>query len=162
MVKLNKGTKEELEAALDMKKVYSKNGDDKEAIAYLSEKAGIPIDGERPWHRPAATEFRRLNRIAILANEPDEKELHLTAVSVGEVVFAGLPGEPFTEVGRQIKKQSEFTLTIPTCCSNGYEGYYPTKNAFDEGGYEAITAKYAYGTAEAIIDGSVELVNSLK
>ena len=61
-----------------------------------------------------------------------------------------------------MKKQSKFALTIPTCCSNGYEGYYPTKNAFEERGYEADTARYACGTAEALIDNSVELINSLK
>ena len=161
MVKLNKGTDKEVEAALDMKKVYAEKGD-QAAIEYVGKKYNLPLVGKNPWNKPAGDEFRRLNRIAALVNEPDEAEVHLTAVSVGDVVFAGLPGEPFTEVGRQIKEQSKFALTIPTCCSNGYEGYYPTEKAFSEGGYEAITARYSCGTAEKLIETSVELVNSFK
>jgi len=52
-------------------------------------------------------------------------------------------------------------LTIPACAANGYEGYYPMKSAFSEGGYEALTARYREGTAEKLIEASTELVNGL-
>ena len=96
-----------------------------------------------------------------MADAPETKELYVTALSVGDVVFAGIPGEPFTEVGLKIKAQSKHALTMPVCLANGCEGYYPTQDAFDEGGYEAETAKYVAGTAEKLIDASVELINSL-
>jgi len=92
---------------------------------------------------------------------PDEKELYLTALSIGDVVFAGFPGEPFTKVGTSVKEASKFTLTVPACCANGYEGYYPTENAFAEGGYEANSARYQRGTAEKLIEASTQLINSL-
>ena len=100
-------------------------------------------------------------RIVNMMEKPDEKTLPLTALSVGDVVFAAFPGEPFTDVGRGIKENSKFTLTIPMCCANGYEGYYPMQRAFDEGGYEALTARYVAGTAEKLIEASTEIVNSL-
>jgi len=100
-------------------------------------------------------------RVVAVDKFPDEKELYLTAVSVGNVVFAGFPGEPFTDIGRGVKENSKFTLTIPACCANGYEGYYPMKSAFDEGGYEALNARYRGGTAEKLIEVSTELINSL-
>ena len=78
------------------------------------------------------------------------------------MVFASLPGEPFTEVGRQIKANSPFTLTIPCCCANGYEGYYPVQSAFNEGGYEALTSRYVAGTAEKLIETSTEIIKTLK
>ena len=53
-------------------------------------------------------------------------------------------------------------LTITACCANGYEGYYPVSSAYDEGGYEALTAQYIKGTAEQIIDSSLRIINSLK
>jgi len=71
------------------------------------------------------------------------------------------PGEPFTEIGRSVKAGSKFELTITACCANGYEGYYPMKSAYDEGGYEATTAMYKAGTAEKMIEESLKLVNSL-
>ena len=71
------------------------------------------------------------------------------------------PGEPFTEVGRRIKRGSKFSLTIPACCANGYEGYFPTSAAFEEGGYEALSAKYAKGSAEKLIETSLEIIETL-
>ena len=35
------------------------------------------------------------------------------------------------------------------------------KSAFDEGGYEALNARYRGGTAEKLIEVSTELINSL-
>ena len=93
---------------------------------------------------------------------PDEKELHLTTMRVGDVVFAGFPGEPFTEMGRQVKSNSPFTLTIPSCCTNGHDGYYPTADAFAENGYEANASRYVAGTAEKLLEASLETIKSLK
>ena len=31
--------------------------------------------------------------------------------------------------------------TLPCCLTNGAEGYYPMKEAYDEGGYEARSSK---------------------
>ena len=102
------------------------------------------------------------SRIVRMMSMPDEKELCMTAISVGDAVFAGFPGEPFTEVGRRVKGRSLFTLTIPACCANGYEGYYPMQDAFAENGYEAHAARYVGGTAEKLVEAAVEIVNSLK
>jgi len=160
MVKHNKGNKEETEFALKMKKIYNE-ADVNAAVAFVSKEKGLPMKGENPWIEPARAEMRRLNRIAGLADMPDEKELYLTAIAIGDVVFAGFPGEPFTEIGRQVKKNSKFTLTIPSCCSNGYEGYFPMASAFAEKGYEADTARYVCGTAEKLIETSLELIETL-
>lgn len=158
--KYNKGTEEETEFALKMKKVYTESGSNA-AIEYVSKEKGLPLTGEYGWIQPAKTEMRILNRIAMLADYPDEKELYLAAVAVGDVVFAGFPGEPFTDIGRRVKQGSKFALTIPSCCSNGYEGYFPMDYAFAQGGYEANTAKYVCGTAEKLIETSLELIKSL-
>ena len=93
---------------------------------------------------------------------PDTMDLTATALSVGDMVFAGFPGEPFTDIGREVKKNSRFTLTMPVCAANGYDGYYPMQSAFDEGGYEAATSRYVAGTAEKLIEASIEIINSMK
>ena len=104
----------------------------------------------------------KARRVIAMASMPEDKELVVTAVSVGDVVFAGFPGEPFTEIGRTVKKNSPYTLTIPACCANGYEGYYPMKSAFDEGGYEVLTTRYAEGTAEKLIETSIQIMKEMK
>ncbi len=148
-VKYNKGKPEEIEPALKLAALYREKG---------SESAALP-DVEPLMRRvEMVAEACRIER---MMSRPDDKELIVTALSVGDVVFAGFPGEPFTDVGRAVKKNSKFALTMPLCCANGYEGYYPTAQAFSEGGYEVLTAVYKEGTAEKLIEASTEIVNSL-
>ena len=146
-VKYHKGTPEEVERALKISKIYHEQGLDAATPEY---------EGMRKIEVTAEAE-----RIVRHIDMPDEKELYLTALRVGDMVFAGYPGEPFVSVGRAAKSRSKFSLTIPSCCSNGYEGYYPDQTAFDEGGYEALTARYMPGSTEKIIEESIALINSL-
>ena len=146
-VKHNKGRPDQMEEAARITK----------AVAEFGSKVAVPnaVGMER------VTIIAEARRITSLADQPDEKELYMTAVAIGDMVIAGFPGEPFTDIGRSVKENSKFTLTFTACCANGYEGYYPMKSAYDEGGYEARSARYVRGTAEAIVDASSELINSL-
>lgn len=147
--KHNKGTPEEEVQAAFFNDIYLKEG--KAACEEKAKEMGVLHSFFTP----------KVTRIASLIGKPEDKELYLTAVAIGDVVFAGFPGEPFTEIGRSVKAGSKFELTITACCANGYEGYYPMKSAYDEGGYEATTAMYKAGTAEKMIEESLKLVNSL-
>lgn len=100
-------------------------------------------------------------RIASLKDSPDTCKLVLSGIRVGDVAFAGFPGEPFTEMGRGVKKNSKYTLTIPSCATNGYEAYFPTEDAYEYGSYEGMSAKFVSGTAEQLTKESYELINSL-
>jgi len=100
-------------------------------------------------------------RMRRLKNGPDSFTLYLNAVRFGDVVFSGIPGEPFTDIGRGIKEGSPFKVTMPCCCANGVEAYFPMKEAYDEGGYEARSSKFKAGIAESIIAGSIEMLNEI-
>ncbi|MBQ7119586.1 MAG: hypothetical protein IJO09_05180 [Oscillospiraceae bacterium] len=145
--KFNKGTPEEIPAALELAKRYHE----------LGSEGALPelCDMERTQLIAKACRIERMQSL------PDDKELIVCAIAVGDMAFAAFPGEPFTEVGRQIKANSPFALTIPACCANGYEGYYPMQSAFSEGGYEALTSMYAEGTAELLIEDSLKILKSL-
>ena len=143
-VPANKGTAEEVAQAKVLRALYDKD----------------PVAFRRETKVPMA--LGQINRIIRLENEPDSYGLYLTCVGFGDVIFAGLPGEPFTDIGRGIKKQSPFTMTIPCCCANGYQGYYPMYDCFAEGGYEAGSSNFKAGVAEALIETSVALTKELK
>ena len=95
-------------------------------------------------------------------NGPDAFGLYLTGVGIGDVAFVGLPGEPFTDIGRGIKDGSPFAMTIPCCCANGYQGYFPTHDAYAEGGYEARSSNFRAGVAEALIETGVALTKEMR
>ena len=100
-------------------------------------------------------------RMCLLENGPDKFELPLTGVKLGPVAMIGIPGEPFTDIGVQLKETEGWRMILPCCLSNGAEGYFPMKSAFDEGGYEARASRYRGGVAETIIEAGKQLLTEL-
>ena len=101
---------------------------------------------------------------ALLQLDRDLEELELQAISLGELVFLGVPGEPFAEIGLAIKRGSPFSYTGIVSLANGYSGYIPTEKAFDEGGYEirlARSSKLDKATEKTIIREGITLINSI-
>jgi len=86
------------------------------------------------------------------AKEPEEYKVLVSGASVGEAAFIGIPGEAFCEIGKRIKADSPFKLQFILGQANGYEGYLPTKDAFEVNGYESRSSRYRPGVAETLID----------
>lgn len=101
-------------------------------------------------------------RMCEFENSPETIDITLTGVKIGGVALIGIPGEPFTEIGVQIKDNDDMDLILPVCLTNGCEGYFPTESAFAEGGYEARTSHYKAGTADAIVRAAREMIAELK
>ncbi len=101
-------------------------------------------------------------RMVRLEHGPEDFSMTLSAVAIGNVVLAGIPGEPFTGIGRSIKEAEGWDLVLPMCLTNGCEGYFPMKEAYDEGGYEARSSNFEAGVAERIIKQSTALLDSLR
>ena len=100
-------------------------------------------------------------RMCVLEHGPEFFNLALTGIQLGPVALLGIPGEPFTEIGVGIKEASGWDMILPCGLTNGYMGYFPTKSAFDEGGYEARTSRYKAGVAEILIEESKSLLKEL-
>lgn len=103
--------------------------------------------------------------IAISQLDKNFEELELQGISLGELVFLGIPGEPFVEIGLTIKKESLFNYNAIISLANGYSGYIPTEKAFDEGGYEirlARSSKLDRRTDKEIINVGLELIRNLR
>ena len=101
-------------------------------------------------------------RMCNLEDGPEAFRLELTGVRIGDVALIGLPGEPFTDIGRQLKKAAGWRLVLPCCITNGYEGYFPTQDAYAEGGYEARSSVYRAGVAETLIEEGVALLDGMR
>ena len=104
-------------------------------------------------------EARRMVR---LEHGPKFFEMELSAIAIGDVVFVGIPGEPFAGIGREIRETEEWELVLVTCLTNGKHGYFPTKEAYNEGGYESQSSLFKAGVAEYIIKETKELLTELK
>ena len=97
-----------------------------------------------------------------LEHGPESFDMELSAIAIGNVVMMGIPGEPFTGVGRGLKETEGWELVLPTCNTNGKQGYFPMKEAYDEGGYEAGSSNFRAGVAELIIEEGRKLMSELR
>ena len=97
-----------------------------------------------------------------LENGPESFEMRMSAVVIGGVGIVGMPGEPFNGIGIGIKEAEGFDMVIPCCIVNGRNGYFPTNNAYEEGGYEAATSNFKAGVADHMINAGKELLAEIK
>lgn len=100
-------------------------------------------------------------RMCELEHGPEHFPLRLSAVKIGPVALLGIPGEPFNGIGLGIKEAEGWDLVMPCCLTNGCRGYFPMKDAYDEGGYEARASRFKAGTAEQIIEDAKALLATL-
>lgn len=101
-------------------------------------------------------------RIKRLEHGPESFPLLLSAISVGNVALLGIPGEPFTGIGRAIKQAEGWDLVLPCGLTNAYWDYFPTMEAYEAGGYESRSSNYKAGVAELIIDEGKKLLTELR
>jgi hypothetical protein len=100
-------------------------------------------------------------RIVQWADGPDLYPMPLSAIAIGPVAFIGVPGEGFTGVGLGLKESDDWAVVLPTCITNGSEGYFPMEDCYGEGGYEARSANFKAGTAELICEEGKKLLKEL-
>lgn len=142
----NMPNKEELEQAYRINELHTEGKDDE-----------LPYTGMMLTTKVAAAA-----RMIRLENGPEYFDMELSGIAIGDVALIGIPGEPFTGVGRELKDTEGWELVLPTCNTNGKQGYFPMKDAYDEGGYEAGSSNFHAGVAELIIEEGRKLVEELK
>jgi len=62
-----------------------------------------------------------------------------TIVRVGDLMWTTFPGEMFSGIGKKVKAASPATYAHLMGYTNGYIGYFPERQAYAEGGYEAAS-----------------------
>ena len=155
-----------------------------ESIDYLNKVIKIPANVPTPEELPLAVKYNELHlagrddeipfkgmalttvvagagRKVRLKDGPDYFDFLLSALRIGNIVFLGIPGEPFTSIGIGIKENcQEYDLVLPCSNTNGYKGYFPNAEAYAEGGYETETSNFKAGVAEIIIEEGTKLLKS--
>ena len=166
--------------------VYDKvNYVDVDSIRHKQNRISVPSNMPKPEEMPLAHKYNDLHlagrddeipfeamelttvvaeaaRMVNLEHGPAEFTMNLSGMAIGNVAFLGIPGEPFNGIGLGIKEAEGWDLILPCCLTNGSEDYFPMKDAYDEGGYEARSSAYKAGTAEIIIEEGKALLDSIR
>ena len=99
--------------------------------------------------------------------EPEYTDLPVQCIKIGDTLIACLPGEIYTEFGREIKKKSPFKNTIVVENCNAYCGYIPTKEVFDperDDLYETSLCYHSCHVPEAgeiLVNRTLEIANEI-
>lgn len=84
-------------------------------------------------------EFRRIAR---MENLQVLQKIPVSMVAFGKIVLIGYGGEPFTEYADVLREAEPDLFILTACNGNGAQGYLPSIDAFEEGGYEARTTNF--------------------
>ena len=100
-------------------------------------------------------------QVSLNEKQLDEILAEVSAVSFCGLALVGIPGEPFNEVGKRIRKDSKFPATCVMCMANGSLGYMPMTADHNQGSYEDRATPFGPGSAEHLADTASALVAAL-
>ncbi len=83
------------------------------------------------------------------------------AMRIGPAALVAIPVEAFCEIGIAVKNASPAQQTLFSGYTNGYMGYMPMADNFEEGGYEVVTTPMAAGAAEETIEVCTDAIQAL-
>ncbi|MBI3911312.1 MAG: neutral/alkaline non-lysosomal ceramidase N-terminal domain-containing protein [Armatimonadetes bacterium] len=104
------------------------------------------------------------DRLQMIRRGPVPVLAEVQALRIGDVGIVSVPGELFCALGLEIKRRSPAPLTMVSAYTNGYEGYFPTAAAYEEGGYETSIAPWCRVGPQAgalLVDTAVALLREL-
>jgi hypothetical protein len=114
----------------------------------------------QPTNRGAIKAAQRLVKLPPKDDANPGVPLRLSVLKVGNIVFAGVSGEVFTEIGLEIKRRSPYAHTIVMTHCNGSSGYLVTDKAYAKGGYEVRVTRAKSGAEEAIVGNLLEMIEA--
>ena len=133
---------------------------DAELRKYFKEVLAKPDDAPK-HHR---YEKIYAERVQALDDGPDEIDVPLQVVRIGDLAIAAIPFEVFTETGLEIKDKSPFADAFTIELANSSHGYLPTPRQHELGGYETWmgTNRVEKDASEKITRAILELMQELK
>jgi neutral ceramidase len=119
-----------------------------------------PPEGARDFFDAYRQAYERYKELPLASHEVD---VHVVRLG-DQVALCTNPAELFTEYGLEIKARSPFPYTMVTELTNGLIGYVPTREAFDQGGYEVRkipgNSFMAVDTGERIVEAWTKLLHA--
>jgi len=92
----------------------------------------------------------------------DDMTVEVQCLSVGDIAFAGMPGELLAEPGLEIKWNSPFRRTWIANLSTGFCGYMATPNFMVAGGYEPLKQSFRSRGTFKLVSETIDQLFALR
>ncbi|MDX6543730.1 MAG: hypothetical protein QOK32_1333 [Gaiellaceae bacterium] len=123
--------------------------------------AGAESPAERRQLSTALEGLESASRSADVVAGLPSVPIRLQALALSpRLALLAVPGEPFSSFAAQLSVAEGQTVAV-VAPANGYPGYLPDAEAYDEGGYEVGCSLFDRGAAEELARVGSELVASL-
>ncbi len=90
----------------------------------------------------------------------ETEKLPLQVIIFGDFAIAGASYEMFDVSGMEVKSASPYKMTFMCGCTNGSNGYIPSRACYQNGGYETHCCRYEIGTAEQCVAKLLEMLKT--
>lgn len=87
-----------------------------------------------------------------------DQTVRMSALKIGRGALVFLNAELFSGPAAQINKDSDCEVVGVVGYTNGIAGYLPDQKAFEEGGYEALSCRFAPGIGERVAREGLDLL----
>lgn len=121
-------------------------------LGYVS----VPVPLPKPVAHPEFAKSYRVSQgvaqMAVQAFAP--KAASISLVRIGSLAIVGIPGEPTSELGEQIRRygnQLGFTETLVCSHVNGWTGYNLATADYDRGGYEGTLSFFGRDFGDTLV-----------
>jgi len=91
----------------------------------------------------------------------NDVEVRLSVIRIGTLIFVGVNGEVFNQIGVKIKNASPYTQTFFITHCNGSCGYLVTDEAIPDGGYEVRVSEAYAGAETSILEALTAMIYEL-
>ena len=109
-------------------------------------------------YNPHIAELGEARRIINIRTDPIYRPITVSVIGIGDVCFVGFGGEPFTAYADEIRAALPSKFILTGCNANGSVGYLPTKEAFEEGGYEGRGTPLSPNLQEQVIGAALKMI----
>ena len=149
---------ERSEAVLsDVEAALSRSSDPGERRALMARLAALQME----IHFARRSDHYSVRRDADERGTSGTEDVEVQALRVGrDTVIIGLPGEPFLEIGEEIRQRSPVPNVLVAGYANDAIGYVPVASEFARYGYEVGRARFTPEAAGALVEGSLTAINA--
>ncbi len=98
---------------------------------------------------------------------PTQETYSQTITRLGPLAVVPIPGEPFSAIGRRLRRLSPFAYTLCAGATNGSNGYFVSREARHRGGYEPWVGRafkaylYAENIDDVLVKENLKLLREL-
>ena len=133
-----------------------------EVVAKAKELGNIHKETVALAREKGFSSYFEATAIRARSTAPDNRDMNLRTMTIGNLGFIFAPYEMFGTQGMYVKEHSPCDMTFIVTCSEGAKGYMPSKLGIQIGCYESCVTQFAPGTAEALAEDFVSMLNQMQ